>query len=119
MDMSRHLEEHLDLCAGFALESLDPADRARLIEHLDQGCEICEQALREFGATTLLLAGAAPAAQPDPGLRARVLSAPAEPRTAGRVIERRRRRFPRWTALAWAAAAVLAVAAGLMGRDAA
>src|SRR6266705_1247159 len=115
MDMSRHLEEHLDLCAGFALESLDPADRARLNEHLDQGCEVCEQALREYGGTTLLLASAAPVAQPDPGLRERVLSAaralaaPAEPRAgAGRVIELGLRRFPRWTALAWAAAAALA-----------
>ena len=123
--MSRHLEEHLDLCAGFALESLDPADRARLNEHLDQGCEVCEAALREFGGTTLLLASAAPAAQPDPGLRERVLSAaralaaPAEPRAgAGRVIELGRRRFPRWTALAWGAAAALAIAVGLMGREA-
>ena len=123
--MSRHLEEHLDLCAGFALESLDPPDRARLNEHLDQGCEVCEAALREFSGTTLLLASAAPMAQPDPGLRERVLSAaralaaPAEPRAgAGRVIELGRRRFPRWTALAWAAAAALAIAVGLMGREA-
>ena len=46
--MSEHLEEHLDLCAGYALGSLDAPDRIRLEAHLADGCPACEAALAEL-----------------------------------------------------------------------
>ena len=128
--MSRHLDEHLDLCAGYALDSLDAADRARLLEHLSEGCEVCEAALRDFGAATVLLASSAPPARPSPALRARVLAAAestavgegavreGEAREGGaRVIKLEPRRAPRWTGLAWAAAAAFAAVAGFLGWE--
>ena len=71
--MIEHREEYIDLCAGYALGSLDEADRKRLEQHLDAGCETCEQALADFSAATVLLASSAPAARPSPALRDRVL----------------------------------------------
>ena len=72
--MSPHREEHIDLCAAYALGGLEEADRVRLERHLAEGCLICEEALAEFSDSTLLLAASAPAALPSPLLRQRVLS---------------------------------------------
>lgn len=72
--MSEHREEHIDLCAGYALGSLDAEDRQRLEEHLARGCESCEAALADFSATTVLLAASSHAASPPRGLRERVLA---------------------------------------------
>ncbi len=128
--MSRHLEEHIDLCAAYALGSLDPADRARLEEHLAAGCRPCELALAGFPGPALLLAAASTPARPSAMLRDRVLTSVATiPQEAprpergngrGRVIELapRRRSFG---VLAWAslaAAAALAVATGLIWMQA-
>jgi anti-sigma-K factor RskA len=113
--VSEHRDEHLDLCAGYALGSLDAADRQRLEAHLAEGCRVCEAALADFSAATVTLAASAPPAQPSPALRARVLSAvrggaapevrerPAPVR--GRVIEMRPRRQTVGFAWVWAAAA--------------
>jgi anti-sigma-K factor RskA len=79
--VSQHRDEHLDLCAGWALGCLDDADRARLEAHLADGCDVCETALREFGEATTWLAAAAPVTRPPARLRARVLDAA---RAAGR-----------------------------------
>jgi anti-sigma-K factor RskA len=85
--VSRHTEEHLDLCAGYALGTLDDVSRRRLEDHLREGCAECEAALRDFGAATTALAATAPAAVPSAGLRNRVLtSAQNEPRG---VVKRR------------------------------
>ena len=46
--MSEHREEHIDLCAGYALGSLDEADLERIDQHLAEGCEHCEAALADF-----------------------------------------------------------------------
>lgn len=123
--MSEHRDEHIELCAGWALDSLDPADRARLEAHLAEGCAACERALADFAAAATALGRSAPAAMPSPGLRARVLAAAgatapeAAPAPAGRVVALPpRRRFPLVAALGWAAAAALAVVAGLFWRDA-
>ena len=94
--MIPHRDEHLDLCAAYALGSLDPAARAELEAHLESGCEQCEAALADFGtAAALVAASARPVALPA-GLKARVMSevrstpqagpiAPANP-TAGRDV---------------------------------
>lgn len=111
--MSEHRDEHLDLCAGYALGSLDAADRQRLEAHLAEGCPECERALADFSGATVVLAASAPQAQPSPALRARVLAAVhgeggaregAAP-VRGRVIEMRPRRQTVGFAWVWAAAA--------------
>lgn len=72
--MIPHRDEHLDLCAAYALGSLDPAARAELEAHLESGCEQCEAALADFGAAAALVAAnAKPVALPA-GLKARVMS---------------------------------------------
>ena len=74
MGVSEHREEHIDLCAGYALGSLDEADRETLERHLASGCAACEAALADFSNATVMLAASLPAARPSPALRARVLA---------------------------------------------
>lgn len=73
--MSRHSDEHLDLCAEYALGTIDDVSRRRLEEHLREGCRECEAALRDFGMATTALAATAPAVKPSPALRERVADA--------------------------------------------
>jgi anti-sigma-K factor RskA len=122
VDVSPHEDEYLDLCAAQAIGTLDPEDRARLERHLDEGCEVCRSALREFGRAAVLLAHAVPEVSPSPSLRSRVLDvvraeaasiAPRREQAASTVIPVRPRRLWVWAAAAgWAAAAVLAVTVG-------
>lgn len=79
--MSRHSDEHLDLCAEYALGTIDDVSRRRLEEHLRAGCAECEAALRDFGVATTALAASAPAVKASAALRDRVASAArSEPR---------------------------------------
>ena len=73
--VSEHREEHLELCAAYAVGNIDLADRHRLGEHLALGCTECETALGDYGAATLLLAASAPSEPPTARLRQRVLAA--------------------------------------------
>ena len=83
--MSRHSDEHLDLCAEYALGTIDEVSRRRLEEHLREGCAECEAALRDFAAGTMALAATAPAVSPSAALRERVVAAARrEPRRATR-----------------------------------
>lgn len=83
--MSRHTEEYLDLCAEYALGTIDDVSRRRLEAHLREGCAECEAALRDFGAATTALAASAPSAAPSKELRGRVIAAAErEPRRAPR-----------------------------------
>lgn len=119
--MSEHREEFLDLCAGYALDSLSDADRARLEKHLDGGCPECEVALTDFGVATFMLARSVQPTLPGRALRDRVLIA-ATSEAAGRPprnIERRRHPIPfdrgrpgwaAWTAAAAAAALAMTAA---------
>jgi hypothetical protein len=129
MGVSAHRPEFEELCAGYALGSLDAADRARLEAHLAEGCAACEAALAEFSAATVLLAASAPSARPSAALRDRVMAAvgaesaggvaparptrpepPAPARPARREVIELPRRSP-WAVWApVAAAAALAVA---------
>ena len=127
--MNEHREEHLDLCAGYALGSLDAVDRQRLEAHLAEGCPMCQRALADCSLGVVMLAASAPPATPDPALRERVLAAvhatPQEAKSApppaldelpdapprGRVIEMRPRRPSVGLGWMWAAAAAaLAIA---------
>ena len=123
--MSAHRDEHLDLCAGYALGVLDEADRRALETHLAEGCAICDAELARHGTSVERLAALAPAVTPPPALRARVLAAalaegPAKataPEGRGRVLALPRRR-PRVLTWAWAsAAALLAVSTFALTRD--
>jgi anti-sigma-K factor RskA len=132
MDVSERHEEMLDLCAGYALGSLDEADRVRLEAHLADGCEQCEAALADFFAATVALASFLPVASPPASLRGRILDAaramPVEEmdvapasrpaRKGGRIVELPRRRLSAWTWGFAAAAAALAVASVWSGQEA-
>jgi anti-sigma-K factor RskA len=110
-----HREEHLDRCAELALGNLDDIHRAGLEAHLATGCPTCEAAIQEMSRAVTVLAATAPAIDPPPGLRDRVLSAArasGEDRARARVVPSaaaRRRSIEWWTG--WvAAAACLALA---------
>jgi len=113
--MSGHRDEHLELCAGYALGSLGDEDRRILERHLAEGCPECEAALADFSSSVVALASSAPLAEPSPALRARVLDAVAGEAQGGALAERAgadrgrviRMEPPRssWTSWAWAAAA--------------
>ncbi len=73
--MSRHREEHLELCAGHALGSLGADDRRMLEEHLAEGCSVCHAELSRLGEAAALLASSAPLRRAPVALRSRVLDA--------------------------------------------
>ena len=132
--MSGHREEHLDLCAGFALGALSDADRLEFERHRAEGCPVCEAELSRLAAGAALLAASSPPAAPPAALKARVFervaaegvkrplaaapaTVPAAP-AGSRVIELPRRRPS--PVLAWtlaAAAVALAVVSGLMWQS--
>ena len=62
--MSESHEAYLELCAGQALDALEPADRERLEAHLAKGCPECEAALADFGDAVLAIAATSPTAMP-------------------------------------------------------
>ena len=68
-----HREEHLALCAGYAIGALDEAERRVLEQHLAEGCPDCEAELRRLGDGVTALAASAPPYAPPPALKARVL----------------------------------------------
>jgi anti-sigma-K factor RskA len=113
--VSEHRDEHLDLCAGFALGALGDADRARLEAHLAEGCPVCEAALADFSQGAVGLARSVQGATASPELRRRVLEAASASRP-GRVIELK----PRASRFAWewaAAAAFLAITTAVMWNE--
>lgn len=136
--MSQHREEHLDLCAGYALGSLDDADRRMLEAHLGEGCTICAAQLARFEAGAALWAASAPPHRAPETLRKRVLdavraeaaagpsrAAPARGAAPGPAIVRPfRRDRPERRGVAWAtwgfaaAACLIAVFGALQWRDA-
>lgn len=82
--MSAHREEHLDLCAGYALGNLEAAGQAELEAHLDEGCAECKAAIAELASAAALVAASAPPAALPPNLLARVMNVVhASPQHAG------------------------------------
>jgi anti-sigma-K factor RskA len=73
--MSRHREEHLELCAGHVLGTLSDAERRELETHLAGGCGPCEAELRALSAGAAVLAMSAPQQRAPAAVRARVLAA--------------------------------------------
>src|SRR3954469_4245073 len=70
-DLSSDGELHL-LTGAYALDALDPAERAAFEEHL-KTCESCQAEVKELRATAGLL-GAAAAETPPPGLKEKLMA---------------------------------------------
>ncbi|HEX4930984.1 MAG TPA: anti-sigma factor [Gaiellaceae bacterium] len=98
-----------ELTAGYALDALDPAERATFEEHLSS-CERCREELQGFWQVSGALAHAAGGPTPPPSLRNRILEQ-ARAERANVVPLRRRVGVP----LLSSAAAVAAVAALAVG----
>jgi anti-sigma-K factor RskA len=96
----------LDSAAPYALGALAQEERGAFEAHL-AGCEVCRAEVRSFVEVAGLLAHSAPAAEPPPELRDRVMAEARRVRSIGA-----RRRGPSGGWLAAAAAAVVAVGAG-------
>ena len=103
-----------ELTAGYALDALDPAERATYEEHLSS-CERCRDELQGFWQVSGALAHAAGGPAPPASLRARILEQAHAERS--NVVPLR----PRWAARAVpavaAVAAVAALALGLWGTS--
>jgi anti-sigma-K factor RskA len=119
--VSGHRDEHLDLCAAWALGCIDELDRVRLEQHLESGCHTCEEAMAGFASATVTLARASAGPTASRSLRDRVLIAAGSSRPGasdpdadgGRVLPMRISHGPQWIAVA--AAAAFAIVAGLQG----
>src|SRR5687768_2915500 len=100
-----------ELTAGYALDALDPAERATFEEHL-ASCERCRAELQGFWQVSGALAHAAGGPMPPASLRARILEQARSERS--NVVPLRRSRFlvPALSSAA-AVAAVAAIALGL------
>jgi anti-sigma-K factor RskA len=104
-----------ELIAGYALDALDPADRARAEELLARSEEAREE-LRSYADVSTALAVAATGAAPSADLRDRILAAArAEQKTVVSLDERRRSRAVPVLGAVAAVAAAVAVALGIWG----
>lgn len=104
--------------AAYALGALEPAEADAFRRHLSE-CVVCRDELAAFRVAVEALPLSAPQYEPPPGLRRRVLATVREDAKAAQAPARRR---PRFSAAAFmprpafaAAAAVIAVAVGLIG----
>jgi anti-sigma factor RsiW len=101
-----------DLTAGYALDALDPEERAQYEQHLG-GCERCRDELQGFWRVAGALGRAADGPSPPALLRERILEQARRER--GVVVPLRRAVAPRILSAAAAVAAVVAVALGVWG----
>jgi anti-sigma-K factor RskA len=114
--MSRHREDHLDLCVARVLGQLDDAGQRELDAHLAEGCSACESELRALTAGAMVLAMSAPQQRAPAAVRAHVMAAIESGGASGRQADPRvlplpgRPWFARSPAALLAAAALIAVA---------
>lgn len=97
-----HNEGHEELLALHALGSLGSGD-AELLQHLEEGCQVCERMLTDLRESAAVLAFSVPSRRPRPEMRAKVIAALGPPPASVAPIVPRR--TPWW--LLAAAAAVL------------
>jgi anti-sigma-K factor RskA len=102
------MDEIHELSAGYALDALDPEERAAFEAHL-AGCERCREEVASFWEVTGALAVAAGGPAPQPALRERVLASVRE--DAQTVVPLERHRRSRLLPVVGAAAALAAAAA--------
>lgn len=110
-------DELRELCALYALGTLDPASARELEAHLEAGCPDCQHELDDFRRVTGLLFYAVPSASPEAGAKERLLSRVLE-RAEERDVESRPTRVDLWLRrqpLAWAAGVLLVLIAGFLG----
>jgi len=100
-----------DLTAGYALDALDPAERASFEEHLSS-CERCREELQGFWQVAGALAHAAGGPMPPPSLRGRILAQARNERSNVVPLGRRRFLVPALSSVA-AVAAVAAIGLGI------
>jgi anti-sigma-K factor RskA len=100
-----------ELTAGYALDALDPAERAAYEEHLSS-CERCREDLQGFWQVSGALAHAAGGPTPPASLRGRILEQARSERSNVVPLQRRRFLVPALSSAA-AVAAVAAIALGL------
>jgi anti-sigma factor RsiW len=106
-----------ELTAGYALDALDPEERAAYELHLAE-CEHCREELASFWETTAALAVATSGPEPSAALRDRVLEAVrAEPPQNVVPFESRRTRLAPALGAVAAVAAVVALALGIWGAS--
>lgn len=111
---------YLDAVTGFVLGTLGADEERQLLDHLAEGCSICEEAQSRLEPTRYALAASAPPRTPPPELKRRVLAAvrrqPQEPgQAAPPGASSRVTPLPaRPNRLAWAMAAVLVIAVGTL-----
>jgi len=103
-----------DLTAGYALDALDPDERARYEEHL-ASCERCRDELQGFWQVAGALGRAAGGPTPPASLRERILEQARDERP--NVVPLRRRIAMPVLASAAAVAAMVAVALGIWSLD--
>ena len=97
----------LELIEAYALDSLDPEERAGLEAHLAAGCAVCARALGEARWLVSQLAYLAPEAQPSDMLRGRLLkTVRAEARASNEQAQTSAATIPFWM---WAAVAAVAL----------
>ncbi|MGH8982325.1 MAG: anti-sigma factor [Acidimicrobiia bacterium] len=101
-----------DLTAGYALDALDPDERAQYEEHLG-GCERCRDELQDFWRVAGALGRAAGGPPPPASLRERILEQARRER--GVVVPPRRTVSTRILSAAAAVAVVVATALGVWG----
>ena len=99
-----------ELTAGYALDALEPDERARFEAHLGS-CEACREELQGFWQVSGALARATSGPAPPPALRDRILAQARAERQ--NVVPLRPRRTLRLVSAAAAVAAVVAVGLGL------
>ena len=109
--MSRHREDHLDLCAARALGVLDEAGQAELDAHLAEGCAQCEAELRSLAGGAMVLAMSPPQHRAPAAVRERVFAAIDSGAAAGRQQDPAVRALPSRPWLSGPAGALLAAAA--------
>jgi anti-sigma-K factor RskA len=95
-----------ELCAGYALDALDPDDERRFEAHL-AGCSSCQEELARMSATAASLAHAVPPAEPSDGLRSRIVEAARAERPNVTPLRRRRTTVVAGIAVAASVAAVV------------
>jgi anti-sigma-K factor RskA len=106
-------EEIHSLVAPYALDALDETDERSFEEHLAL-CERCRAELAGLREAAAILAYAAPATQPPPELKERIL-AQARSERPNVIPMRRRRDWARPLGIAAAAAAAVAIGLGVWG----
>ena len=109
--MSDH--EWFASASGYALDALDPGERAAFEAHLAQ-CAVCRDEVRTLRETAALLAHAAPVLSEPAALRDRVLAEARRVQPIGTALKGQARRAVPWLV---AAAALVLLAVGMSYRS--